>query len=88
MAKIFEKEEKQLTVRDLIELLEQIPNKDILVYRVDDDGSCNAYPYLNDKIVHIWANESLRFIYCSTQDNDQPCENEDGEVHKEYIVLD
>lgn len=88
MAKIFRKEEKQLTVKDLIELLEQIPNKDIPVYRTDGDGMCDAYPYLDDEICHIWANEGLGFVYCSTEDNDQPCENEDGEIHKEYIVLD
>lgn len=87
MAKIFEKE-KQLTVRDLIELLEQIPNKDIPVYRADGDGLCDAYPYLEDKIVHVWANESSGFIYCSTADNDQPAECSRRLLHKEYIVLD
>lgn len=88
MAKIFRKEEKQLTVKDLIELLEQIPNKDIPVYRTDGDGMCDAYPYLNDEIVHIWANESTGFIYCSTEDNDQPAERSRKMLHKEYIVLD
>lgn len=88
MAKIFTKDNYQLTVQDLIDLLEQIPNKNSPVYRADGDGLCDAYPYLDGETCHIWTNEGLGFVYCSTEDGDQPCKNEDGEIHKEYIVLD
>lgn len=88
MAKVFRKEGKQLTVRELIKLLEQIPNKDIPVYIEDGDGMCDAYPYLGDEIEHIWVNENLGFTYCSTENNDQPAEHNSKMLHKEYIILD
>ena len=88
MAKIFTKNNYQLTVQDLIELLEQIPNKDIPVYSFNGDGMKDVYPYFDNEIIHETADRIVNVFYCSPEYSDGPSKDASGKVlHKEYLII-
>lgn len=88
MAKIFTKDKYQLTVQDLIDLLEQIPNKKIPVYSFDGDGMKDVYPCFDNKVTHETANKIVNIFYCSPEYSDEPSTDASGKVlHKEYLII-
>lgn len=88
MAKIFTKDNYQLTVQDLIDLLEQIPNKNIPVYSFNGDGMKDVYPCFNNKVTHETADKIVNIFYCSPEYSDEPSTDASGKVlHKEYLII-